>query len=87
MAWTPRPTQLLPVILCALAAPAHAEHERALSLGLGWATFSVPGVAEGNMQPEAITPTVGGTLGGTYEHAISSDFAAGRARWRHVLGR
>src|SRR5262245_31695718 len=37
VAWTPRPTQLLPVIVCALAAPARAEGERALSLGLSWA--------------------------------------------------
>jgi hypothetical protein len=75
VAWTPRPTQLLPVIICALTAQAHAEHERALSLGLGWATFSVPGVAEANKEPVAVTPTVGGSLGGTYEHAVSSDFS------------
>ena len=75
MAWTPRPTQLLPVIVCALAAPADAEGERALSAGLSWATFSVPGVAEGNMEPVAVTPTVGGAFAGTYEHAIGSDFS------------
>lgn len=75
MAWTPRPTNLLPVIICAFAAPVRAENERALSLGLAWATFSVPGVAENNMEPPAITPTVGGSLAATYEHAISSDFS------------
>ena len=75
MAWTPRPTQLLPVIVCALAAPAWAEGERALSLGLSWATFSVPGEAEGNMEPPSVTPDIGGTLAGIYEHAIGSDFS------------
>ncbi len=76
MAWTRRPTQLLPVIVVgALAAPAHAEGERALSVGLSWATFSVPGVAEGNMEPPAVSPTVGGALAGSYEHAIGSDFS------------
>jgi len=78
VAWTPRPTQLLPVIVCALVAPggvARAEGERALSVGLSWATFSVPGVAEGNMEPPAVTPTVGGALTGIYEHSISTDFS------------
>ena len=75
MAWTPRPTQLLPVILCVLAARARAEGDRALSLGLSWATFSVPGKAEGNMEPVAVTPDVGGSLAGIYEHAIGSDFS------------
>ncbi len=75
MAWTPRPTQLLPVIVCAFTAPAWAEGERALSVGLGWATFATPGVAEGNMEPPTITPTVGGALGVSYEHAIGSDFS------------
>jgi hypothetical protein len=74
VAWTPRPTLLLPVI-CALVAPARAEGERALSVGLSWATFSVPGVAEGNMEPPAVTPAVGGALAGIYEHAIGSDFS------------
>lgn len=74
MAWTPRPTQLLPVIVCALSAPAWAEGERALSLELSWATFSVPGIPDSsNMEPPAVTPTVGGSLAGIYEHAIGSD--------------
>jgi hypothetical protein len=75
VALTPRPRLLLPAIVCALAAPAHAEGERALSVGLSWATFSVPGVAEGNMEPPAVTPDVGGSLAGIYEHAIGSDFS------------
>ncbi|HEX5063119.1 MAG TPA: hypothetical protein VFV99_27275 [Kofleriaceae bacterium] len=78
MALTLRPTQLLPVIVCALLAPygeARAEGERALSVGLSWATFSVPGVAEGNMEPPNVTPTVGGALTGIYEQSISTDFS------------
>src|SRR5690606_18999878 len=75
VAWTSRPTQLLPVIVCVLAAPAWAEGERALSVGLSWATFSVPGEPEGNMEPPAVTPDIGGALAGIYEHAIGSDFS------------
>lgn len=66
----------LPVLLLVLASAvprAHAENERALSIGLGWATFSVPGEASGNMAPPSITPDVGGALALTYEHAIGSD--------------
>jgi hypothetical protein len=75
VALTPRPARLLPVIVCALTAPAWAEGERALSVGLSWATFSVPGVAQQNMEPPAVTPTLGGSLAGIYEHAIGSDFS------------
>lgn len=76
MAWTPRPTQLLPVIVVgALGSTAHAEGERAFSVGLSWATFSVPGTAEGNMEPPAVSPDVGGSLAAIYEHAIGSDFS------------
>jgi len=52
---------------------AEAESERALSVGLGWATFSVPGEAVNNMAPPSISPDVGGALSVTYEHAIGSD--------------
>jgi hypothetical protein len=65
----------LPAIICALATPAWAEGERALSAGLSWATFSVPGEPEGNMEPVAVTPDVGGSLAGIYEHAVGSDFS------------
>lgn len=74
------PARLLPAIfvLGFVVAPtaARAEGERALSLGLGWATFSTPGVPSmENMEPAAITPTVGGAVSLTYEHAIGSDFS------------
>jgi hypothetical protein len=70
----------LPAILGVAAAaaprPARAEGERALSLGLGWATFSTPGTpTSDNMQPAAVTPSVGGALSVTYEHALGSDLS------------
>jgi hypothetical protein len=61
--------------LLLLATPAWAEGERALSLGLGWATFSVPGKATGNQTPPDITPDAGGALSVTYEQAIGTDVA------------
>lgn len=68
----------LPALLLVLASGAtraHAENERALSVGLGWATFSVPGEAANNMAPPAISPDVGGAVAVTYEHSIGSDLA------------
>jgi hypothetical protein len=52
---------------------AQADSERALSVGLGWATFSVPGEAVGGMAPPSITPDVGGALAVSYEHMIGTD--------------
>jgi hypothetical protein len=66
----------LPLALVALAAgPAAAEGERALSVGLGWATFSVPGEAVNNMAPPTISPDIGGALSLTYEHSVSTDIS------------
>jgi hypothetical protein len=58
----------------AVAGTASAD-EHAASLGVGWATFSVPGKKMGTMQPPAITPDVGGMLSGTYEYALSTDIS------------
>lgn len=71
----PRPTPLAAAaVILALGHPARADSERALSAGLGWATFSVPGKSTTmNMDPPAVTPTVGGTLSVQYEHMIGSD--------------
>jgi hypothetical protein len=66
----------LPLALVALGLSggvARADSERALSVGLGWATFSVPGKAVGNMEPPSISPDFGGALSVTYEHLIGSD--------------
>jgi hypothetical protein len=56
---------------------AWAENERALSVGVSWATFSTQGtqMGSGSMQPPAVSPDVGGALSVIYEHAIGSDIA------------
>lgn len=62
--------------LGALAGPARAEGESALSLGLSWATFSAPGKSSGNgQQPPAVSPDIGGALSLSYERAFGTDFA------------
>ena len=75
VAWTSRAWLLLPGILALAASPARAEGDRALSAGLGWATFSAPGKASRNMQPPAVTPEAGGSLSVMYEQGISSDLS------------
>jgi hypothetical protein len=61
-------------MILAISTQAHAEGERALSVGLGWATFSTPGPKPtGNMQPTQVSPDIGGALSVTYEHALGSD--------------
>jgi len=67
--------KLLVVALLALAAPAHAEGERALSASLGWAWFSTPGKAMKNMAPPDVSPDAGGALAVSYEHSIGTDIA------------
>lgn len=67
--------RLVLALLVVSATPAWAENERALSVNLGWATFSVPGKATGNMTPPTVSPDVGGALGVSYEHAIGTDIA------------
>ena len=63
------------LLLVLLATPAWAEGERALSVGLSYATFSVPGKAMGNMAPPTLSPDGGSALSVSYEHAIGSDFS------------
>jgi len=63
------------LVLVLLASPAWAEGERALSAGLSYATFSVPGKAMGNMSPPTLSPDAGGALSASYERAIGSDFS------------
>ncbi len=64
---------MLPVI--AVAVPVHAEGERALSLGAGFATFSTPGKKTGTMEPPAVTPDWGTSLSLVYERAVGTDFS------------
>ena len=63
------------MLLLFAATPAWAEGERALSVNLGWATFSVPGKPVGNMAPPTYSPDVGGALGVSYEQAIGTDIS------------
>ena len=55
--------------------PAWAESEQALSVGLGWATFSAPGEVMDDMEPEALAPTIGGSFAASYERHVGTDFA------------
>jgi hypothetical protein len=57
------------------AGPARAESEQALSIGLGWATFSALGEAMNGMEPPSLAPTIGGSLSVSYERHIGTDFA------------
>jgi len=68
-----RRSAALAVLALAASRPALADSERALSVGLGWATFSVPGKPVNGMTPPAVTPDVGGALSVMYEHMIGSD--------------
>lgn len=61
--------------LAIAAGPAEAESEQAVSVGLGWATFSALGEAMDNMEPPSLSPTIGGSLGVSYERHIGTDVA------------
>lgn len=61
--------------IAAGAGTARAESEQAVSIGLGWATFSTLAPPVGDMEPASIGPTIGGALGIAYERAIGTDFA------------
>ena len=63
------------LVVVVLGGTAHAEGERALSLGLGWATFSALGKPMGRQAPPTLSPDIGGVLVASYEYSISSDIA------------
>ena len=76
MAWTPNPAQLLPAIVLCVAATAHADGgAQALSVDVGWATFSAPGPPPKNstMTPPAVSPDFGAALGVAYEYSLGTD--------------
>jgi hypothetical protein len=64
-------------LLCfaGLASPAAADSEQAVSVGLGYATFSVPVPEMDGMEATSTSPSIGGSLAGSYERAIGTDFA------------
>jgi hypothetical protein len=57
------------------APDARAESEQAISVGLGWATFSTVGEAMEGQEPPALAPTIGGSLAVSYERHVGTDFA------------
>ena len=63
----------LPAIILALSPVARADGDRALSADAGLATFSALGKPVGKKAPPSITPDLGFTLGGIYEHGVSTD--------------
>lgn len=63
------------LVVAAFGGTAHAEGERALSVGLGWATFSALGKPMGRQAPPSLSPDIGGALVASYEYSISSDLA------------
>ena len=63
----------LPIVFFATSAA--ADSEQAASVGLGFATFSIPVPAMGNMEATSLSPTIGGTFAASYERAIGTDFA------------
>ena len=68
--------RLAPLLVMAmLGGTARAEGERALSVGLGWATFSALGKPMGRQAPPTLSPDIGGALVASYEYSISSDIA------------
>jgi hypothetical protein len=67
--------RLAVALVVATTGLAHGESEQALSFGLGYATFSVPGEAMDNMPPPSLSPTWGWGLSASYERAIGTDVA------------
>jgi hypothetical protein len=63
------------VSVAALGGVAHGEGERALSVSLGWATFSALGKPMGKQAPPTLSPDIGGALAVSYEYAISTELA------------
>lgn len=56
--------------------PARADGDRALSVGIDYATFSAPGIANSSGQtPSAASPSWGAGVSGSYEQALSTDIS------------
>jgi hypothetical protein len=62
-------------IVAVICGAAHADGERAVSVSLGWATFSALGKSMGKQAPPTLSPDIGGMLAVSYEHAISGDLS------------
>ena len=64
---------LIVMVGAMLGSTARADGDRALSAGLGWATFSTIGKAQGKQAPPTLSPDVGGALAVSYEQSLSTD--------------
>jgi hypothetical protein len=62
-------------IVAVIGGTAHADGERAVSVSLGWATFSALGKPIGKQAPPTLSPDLGGMLAMSYEQAISGDLS------------
>lgn len=60
-------------IVAASGGTATADGDRAVSVSLGWATFSAPGQAMEDQVPPTVNPDLGGVLALSYEHSVSTD--------------
>ncbi len=63
------------LLVAMMGSLAHADGDRAVSAGLGWATFSTTGKPKGKQAPPALSPDIGGALVVSYEQSISTDFS------------
>jgi hypothetical protein len=61
------------LIVAVIGSTAHADGDRALSAGLGWATFSTTGKPVGKQAPPALSPDFGGVFAVSYEQSFSTD--------------
>jgi hypothetical protein len=66
---------IVPLLGTLLGALAHADGDSALSVGLGWATFSTTGKSKGKQAPPTLSPDVGGALAVSYERSFSTDLS------------
>jgi hypothetical protein len=62
-------------IVALLGSTAHADGDQAVSVGLGWATFSTLGKPKGKQAPPTLSPDVGGALAVSYERSVSTDLS------------
>jgi len=61
------------LLVALLGSSAYADGDRAVSAGLGWATFSTTGKPKGKQAPPTLSPDIGGALVVSYEQSISTD--------------
>ena len=63
------------LVICALAGVAHADGDRAFSVGGGYGTFSVPATVPPGQTPPTLSPDFGLVVDGVYAHGLSSELS------------